>query len=158
LALSHWASSGLPDGLFSKQKSQFGYILECLGLENMDIIYICPSLIFYGLFGYSMTMYTFCIHLVHFFCFLVSCTKKNLATLGFQHPYYLTYNNNCPNQINNTPRVNFSTHYFGRKLFKINFHPKYWGNCPLLRGLVISACHLGEWSYVRVVRSNPDGV
>jgi hypothetical protein len=34
---------GLPDGLFSTQKSRFGYILESLRLENVDI--------FYGHFG-----------------------------------------------------------------------------------------------------------
>jgi hypothetical protein len=33
----------LPDGLFSNQKSQFGYILEGLGMENV---------VFYGHFGY----------------------------------------------------------------------------------------------------------
>jgi hypothetical protein len=30
---------GLPDGLFSNQKSQFGQSLEGLGLENVDIFY-----------------------------------------------------------------------------------------------------------------------
>jgi hypothetical protein len=29
--------AGLPDGLFSNQKSQFGKILEGLKLENVDI-------------------------------------------------------------------------------------------------------------------------
>jgi hypothetical protein len=32
-------SSGLPDGLFSNQKSQFGKIFQGLGLENVDIFY-----------------------------------------------------------------------------------------------------------------------
>jgi hypothetical protein len=36
--------AGLPDGLVSNQKSQFGYILEGLRLENVDI--------FYGYFEY----------------------------------------------------------------------------------------------------------
>jgi hypothetical protein len=31
--------SGLPDGLFSNQKSQFGSFLEGLRLENVDIFY-----------------------------------------------------------------------------------------------------------------------
>jgi hypothetical protein len=31
--------SGLPDGFFSNQKSQFGYILEGLSLKNVDIFY-----------------------------------------------------------------------------------------------------------------------
>jgi hypothetical protein len=30
---------GLPDGLFSNQKLQFGYILEGLGMENFGIFY-----------------------------------------------------------------------------------------------------------------------
>jgi hypothetical protein len=64
---------GLPDGLFSNQKSKFGEISE--GLAMKDVV------VFYG-------------HLVHFtvFCYilwtfgivrdnLVFCTKKNLATL-----------------------------------------------------------------------------
>jgi hypothetical protein len=31
--------SRLPDGIFSKQKSQFGSILEGLGMENVGIYY-----------------------------------------------------------------------------------------------------------------------
>jgi hypothetical protein len=30
---------GLPDGLFSNQKFQFGKILDCLGMENVGIFY-----------------------------------------------------------------------------------------------------------------------
>jgi hypothetical protein len=30
-------ADGLPDGLFSNQKSQFGQILEGLGMENLGI-------------------------------------------------------------------------------------------------------------------------
>jgi hypothetical protein len=33
------ASAGLPDGLFSNQKSQFGSIWEGLGMENFGIFY-----------------------------------------------------------------------------------------------------------------------
>jgi hypothetical protein len=29
----------LPDGIFSYQKCRFGYILECLGMENVEIHY-----------------------------------------------------------------------------------------------------------------------
>jgi hypothetical protein len=29
----------LPDGVFSNQKFKFGNILECFGMENVDIIY-----------------------------------------------------------------------------------------------------------------------
>jgi hypothetical protein len=31
--------AGLPDGLFSNQKSQFGYILEGLAMENLGLFY-----------------------------------------------------------------------------------------------------------------------
>jgi hypothetical protein len=33
-------SNGLPDGLFSNQKSQFGLVLEGLRMENAIIYYI----------------------------------------------------------------------------------------------------------------------
>jgi hypothetical protein len=56
---------GLPDGLFSNQKFQFGKIFEGLRWEKMDI--------FYGHLGYFMTIWyilyefgTFCMNLVHF--------------------------------------------------------------------------------------------
>jgi hypothetical protein len=42
---------GLPDGLFSKQKSEFGKILVGLRLENVDVLGI-----FEGHFGYFMTI------------------------------------------------------------------------------------------------------
>jgi hypothetical protein len=35
--LSTFLTTGLPDGLFSNQKSQFGKILDGLRLENVDI-------------------------------------------------------------------------------------------------------------------------
>jgi hypothetical protein len=31
--------TGLPDGIFSNQKSQYGYILEGLAMENVGIFY-----------------------------------------------------------------------------------------------------------------------
>jgi hypothetical protein len=31
--------AGLPDAIFTNQKSQFGYILEGLGIENVGIFY-----------------------------------------------------------------------------------------------------------------------
>jgi hypothetical protein len=40
--------AGLPDGLFSNKKSQFWYIFEGLGLENV--------LIFYDLLKYFMAI------------------------------------------------------------------------------------------------------
>jgi hypothetical protein len=33
--LRHQNEAGLPDGFFSDQKYQFGYILENLGMENV---------------------------------------------------------------------------------------------------------------------------
>jgi hypothetical protein len=72
--------AGLPDGLFSNQKSQFGYILGGFGMENVDIFYdfwehftaILSNLWHFGIV---------CSHLVYFFPFWYVWTKKNLATL-----------------------------------------------------------------------------
>jgi hypothetical protein len=36
---SRWSEAGLPDGIFSNQKSQFGQILEGLEMENVGIFY-----------------------------------------------------------------------------------------------------------------------
>jgi hypothetical protein len=33
----------LPDGIFSYQKYQFGYILEGLGKENVGVFYDCDE-------------------------------------------------------------------------------------------------------------------
>jgi hypothetical protein len=72
--------SGLPDGLFSNQKSQFGKILVGLRLENVDIV--CGHL------EYFTDVWDFYDHLLHFvfiwymvYPVLVSYTKKNLASL-----------------------------------------------------------------------------
>jgi hypothetical protein len=49
---------GLPDGIFSYQKFQFGYILEGLGMENVGVTYgyfwniLLPFGIFYGSWVY----------------------------------------------------------------------------------------------------------
>jgi hypothetical protein len=73
------SNQGLPDGLFSNQKSHCGEIVEDLRMENVEI--------FYGIWNILCTFEISCEHLVHFvlicyiFPFLVSCTKKNLATL-----------------------------------------------------------------------------
>jgi hypothetical protein len=74
-------AAGLPDGLFSNQKSQFGKNSQGLRLENIDI--------FYGHLEYFMDIWdmllpfgTVCLcSFCTFFPVLVSCTKKNLATL-----------------------------------------------------------------------------
>jgi hypothetical protein len=33
------SNSGLPDGVFSNQKYKFGFILECLGMQNVGLFY-----------------------------------------------------------------------------------------------------------------------
>jgi hypothetical protein len=60
-----WKKSGLPDGLISNQKSQFGFTLEGLKMENVFI--------FYGHLEYFMAIWyslwqsgTVCGHLVYF--------------------------------------------------------------------------------------------
>jgi hypothetical protein len=74
------AQAGLPDGFFPNQKSKFGKILEGLGWEML--IYFRPIWNILWIFG------IFYNHWVHFgfiwyiFPVLVSCTQKNLATLG----------------------------------------------------------------------------
>jgi hypothetical protein len=37
---TEWSESGLPDGLFSNQKSKFGKILEGLAMEDVGIFYV----------------------------------------------------------------------------------------------------------------------
>jgi hypothetical protein len=50
-AFSRMAESGLPDGIFSNQKSQFGYILECLAMKDVGkfvaISYILGHLVYF---------------------------------------------------------------------------------------------------------------
>jgi hypothetical protein len=49
----YW-KTGLPDGFFSDQKYQFGYILEDLGMENV-VMYIFGSFgLFYNYWVYVM--------------------------------------------------------------------------------------------------------
>jgi hypothetical protein len=74
--------TGLPDGLFSKRKYQFGKILEGLGMENVGIFYdrlehftaIWCNLWLFGIVWYSLWSF------VVFFPFWYVWTKKNLAT------------------------------------------------------------------------------
>jgi hypothetical protein len=75
--------AGLPDGIFSNQKSKFGYFLKCLAMEDVGIFYgqsvyftaICYTLWTFGIFSGQ---------LVYFSPILVCCTKKNLATLALR--------------------------------------------------------------------------
>jgi hypothetical protein len=69
-------TSGLPDGFFSNQKSQFGEILEGPRLENVAI--------FYGHLEYFKDIEdilgpfgTFCVHLVHFSGFGILFQEKS---------------------------------------------------------------------------------
>jgi hypothetical protein len=74
--------AGLPDGIFSKQKSQFGKIFYSLTLDDVGIFYR-HSVYFTGNW-YSLCPFgIFCGHLV-FFPVLVCCTKKNLAALALK--------------------------------------------------------------------------
>jgi hypothetical protein len=68
--------AGLPDGLFSNQKSQFGNTFQGIRLENVEI--------FYGRLEHFMnirdilpTFGTFCVHLVHFSSFGIMHQEKS---------------------------------------------------------------------------------
>jgi hypothetical protein len=74
-----YISSRFPDGLFSNQKSQFGSILEGLAMENVGIF----NVLLVNFTAILNILRLFGIVFDHLVCFpvLVSCTKKNLATL-----------------------------------------------------------------------------
>jgi hypothetical protein len=58
----------LPDGLFSNQKYQFGYILEDLGMENVGLFY--DHLEYFTAIWYiSLQFGIVSGHLVYFSCF-----------------------------------------------------------------------------------------
>jgi hypothetical protein len=77
--------AGLPDGLFSNQKSKFGKILEGFAMEDVGI--------FYGHFVNFPAIWYIIWPSGIIFTVLVCCTKKNLATLviidQWQSPAYL---------------------------------------------------------------------
>jgi hypothetical protein len=60
---------GLPDGIISNQKSQFGYILEDIAMEN-----VC---IFYGLLVNFPDIWQTFGHLVYFFPIWYVLPKKS---------------------------------------------------------------------------------
>jgi hypothetical protein len=66
---------GLPDGIFSHQKSQFGSILEGVAKEDVCLFWsiLRPIGIFCGPLEYFMIILVY-------FPLLVCCTDKNLAT------------------------------------------------------------------------------
>jgi hypothetical protein len=57
--------SGLPDGLFSNQKSHLGSILEGLAIENLGTFY-AHLVYFSAIENISRPIGIFCGHLVHF--------------------------------------------------------------------------------------------
>jgi hypothetical protein len=73
--------AGLPDGLFSNQKSQFGYILEGLGIEN--VIIFCDHLDYFMAIRYNLWQFgTACGHLVYFSHFGMFGPRKIWQPLG----------------------------------------------------------------------------
>jgi hypothetical protein len=73
-------TSGLPDGLFSNQKSQFGKKYRGLRFENVALFYGHLEY-FVNILDFFMTIWYILCSFGTFFPVLVSCTKKNLATL-----------------------------------------------------------------------------
>jgi hypothetical protein len=74
--------------IFSYQKSQFGHILDGLGMENVGILYILSFGIFHShLVNFLSSLPIFCGQLVYFCPFWYVVTKINLATL--LRPTYL---------------------------------------------------------------------
>jgi hypothetical protein len=61
----YWSLPGMPDGLFSNQKSQFGKILDGLVMENVGVFYV--HLVYFTSFGNILCPFgIFCGHLVYF--------------------------------------------------------------------------------------------
>jgi hypothetical protein len=67
---------GLPDGLFSNQKSQFGKILECLAKENLGIFY--DHFVYFTAIGKILWPFgIFCGHWVYFSPFWYFVPRNN---------------------------------------------------------------------------------
>jgi hypothetical protein len=76
-------SAGLPDGLFSNQKYQFGQILECLRFE--DLIYfmaICNILRTFGIFNDHLVHFVFFWYIFSGFGFMYQEESGNLADVN----------------------------------------------------------------------------
>jgi hypothetical protein len=66
---------GLPDGLFSNQKYQFGYILGGLAMENLGVFY--DHLVYFTAIGNILWPFgIFCGHLVYFSPFWYFVPRK----------------------------------------------------------------------------------
>jgi hypothetical protein len=65
----------MPDGLFSDQKSAFGFIREGLGMDNVGIFYI--HLVYFTALWYILWQFgTICGYLVYFSMFLYVVPRK----------------------------------------------------------------------------------
>jgi hypothetical protein len=73
-------TAGMPDGLLSNQKSQFGSILEGLAMENVGIFYV-HLVCFTAIGNILWSLGIFCGHLVYFSPFWYVVRNLNLATL-----------------------------------------------------------------------------
>jgi hypothetical protein len=72
-------AAGLPDGLFSKQKSKYGKFLEGLALE--DVVIFCGHLVYFSTIWYNIWIFgTFCGNLAYISRFGM-LYQENLATL-----------------------------------------------------------------------------
>jgi hypothetical protein len=69
--------AGLPDGIFSNKKSQFGQIFEGLVMDVVGIFYVY-FVYFTAIWYISWPLGTVCVNLVYFWYF---GTKNNLAAL-----------------------------------------------------------------------------
>jgi hypothetical protein len=115
-------ASGLPDGIFSNQKSKSGQILECLAMEDVPRHILWTFVQFYVHFAICMLwafglfyghLVFFNGHLVYFvviWYILVCCTKRNLATLLDISMYYKS-------RTNPSCRGQYYDHHFCRKKF-----------------------------------------
>jgi tellurite resistance protein TehA-like permease len=71
----------LPDGLFLDQKSQFGYILEYLGMGNVIYTY-SGHLEYFTTFGYILRAFgNYVVILFIFFCILYQERSGNPAAV-----------------------------------------------------------------------------
>jgi hypothetical protein len=98
LYLVAWLSHpGLPDSFFSDQKSQFGYILEDLRIDNVDIY--SGQMEYFTTLGYILwAFWYYCSHLVYFhpLWYIVpresdstSVCSYTLCSVFYAHIYHL---------------------------------------------------------------------
>jgi hypothetical protein len=69
-------SPGLPEGIFSNQKSQFGQILECLAMKEAGKFY--GHLVYFTAISYTLCPFRiFCGHFGKFFRFVMLYHEKS---------------------------------------------------------------------------------